>query len=355
VTMAGTPTERAVFEKAMAASGAPSAAAPVTAPAPVKDTRVPPEAIWAVGAKVKEQKAAKAAAAKASTPPPEVVQDPEDTRERALDGKFTTPEKKQEAFDDAKYELARNALSRSGWKKKELDAMEPEELVKRGLSRAKALEKDDEAHRLAKELREAKAAPKKEGQTEQGRNPVAVQPPDLSGIIKPLAEKLLLDEDGAKALKQTFEEFASIYSKTAVAPLQERLSQFEQMQAESGARTEAQLIDGAREEVGKRFPDLLDPDTFETVAENVRVLGNLPKYQQIASLPSRVNACFEDACKLLGLQPSESDSQVRAEQAKALKRASGSTVGDRARPVALTQKEKDREWFDQVTAKNGLD
>jgi hypothetical protein len=339
--LVGTEKERALFDKSMDASGAPSVAAPAQA------KTVTPEEIWAVGAKVKEQKAAKAAEAK-PTAAPEVEP------ERALDGKFTTPEKQKETFDEAKYELARNALSRSGWKKAELDAMDPSELVKRGLKRATALEKDDEAHRLAKEAREAKAAPKKEGQTEQGRNPVSATPPDLSGIIKPLAEKLALDEDGAKALRQTFEEFASIYSKTAVEPLQSRLAEFEQMQQQSSARTEAELIDHAREEVGKRFPDLLDPDTFETVAENVRVLGNLPKYQQIANLTGRVNACFEDACKLLGLQPAESDSQVR-DAAKAQRRASGSTIGDRARPAATTQKERDRERFDQAMAKAGLE
>lgn len=356
--MAGTETDRLAFESAVAkAAGAP-APAPAEPKAtrapkpPVKDTRVPPEVIWNTGAAVKAKKAAEAAAKQA----PQEVPAPEAEPERALDGKFTTPEKKQEAFDDAKYELARNALSRSGWKKKELDAMEPEDLVKRGLQRAKALEKDDEAHRLAKELREAKANPKKEGQTEQGRNPAEVKLPDLNGVIKPLAEKLLLDEEGAKTLKQTLEEFASVYSKTAVAPLQERLAQYEQMQAESGARTEAELVTSAQAEVGKRFPELLDPDTFETVAENVRVLSNLPKYQKIASLTGRVNACFEDACKLLGLQPSESDSQVRDEAAaeKALRRVSGSTVSDRTRPTPTTQAEIDRETFDSVMAKHGM-
>lgn len=338
----------------MNASGAPSAVAepkaapaPAPAPAPKKDTRVAPEVIWAEGAKVKQQKAAKAAEA---APKQDAPEEPE----RGLDGKFTTEEKKQEAFDDAKYELARNALSRSGWKKKELDAMEPEELVKRGLARAKALEKDDEAHRLAKQLREAKADPKKEGQPEQGRNPVPAKPTDWTGITKPLAEKLLLDEEGAKALRQTFEEFAAVVSKQASEPLAQRLAEYEQQQSQSNARTETELVNAAREEVGKRFPELLDPDTFETVAENVRVLGNLPKYQRIANLSGRVNACFEDACKLLGLQPAESDSQVRDVE-KAQRRASGSTVGDRARPAALTAKEKDREWFDQVTAKHGLD
>lgn len=334
-------------------SGAPVPAAEAITPkveVPKKDTRVAPEVIWAEGAKVKEQKAARAAETKAAAPAPE---EPERSEpERDLSGKFTTEEKKQEAFDEAKYELARNALSRSGWKKKELDAMEPDDLIKRGLKRAAALEKDDEAHRVAKELRESRSTPTASGKTEQVSKPAEFKLPDTSKLIEPLAKTLVLDEAGAKALKETFDQFASTYSETVVAPLQQKLSAFEQMQQQAGARSEADLITSAREEVGKRFPDLLDPDTFETVAENVRVLGNLPKYQKIANLTGRVNACFEDACKLLGLQPAESDSQVPDADGKAQRRASGSTVGDRARPAALTQKEKDRERFDSIMAKN---
>lgn len=339
--MAGTAQERAVFDKAVAATNAPVGAEPP----PKKDTRVPPEKIWAEGAAVKAKKAADAAAVpEKETPEPD----------RGLDGKFTTPEKQQEQFDDAKYELARNALSRSGWKKAELDALDPSDLIKRGLKRAAALEKDDEAHRIAKEAREAAKKSETTGKTETGSNPPQFKLPDTSKILEPLRQTLALDEAGAKTLKQTFDEFASMVSEAAAAPLRDRLSEFERMQRESGARTEAELVTTAKEEVGKRYPDLLDPETFETVAENVRVMANLPKYQKIASLTGRVNACFEDACKLLGLQPAESDSQVR-DAAKAQRRASGSTVGDRARPVATTAKEKDREWFDHVTAKNGLD
>jgi len=345
--MAGTAEERAVFEKVMpktASAPAPVSAAPMAQP---EARMVKPEELWRDGQVFKDKKAAKVAdAAKPAAPEAEP--------ERALDGKFTTPEKKQEAFDDAKYELARNALSRSGWKKKELDAMEPEDLVKRGLQRAKALEKDDEAHRFAKEAKESRATTPATGKTEQVSKPAEFKLPDTSKLLEPLAKSLALDEEGAKALRGAFEEFASMYSQTAVAPLQQKLAEFEQMHVQSTARTEQELVNSAREEVGKRFPDLLDPDTFEKVAENVRVLGNLPKYQEIASLPGRVNACFEDACKLLGLQPAESDSQVRVD-AKAQRRASGSTVGDRARPTPTTQKERDRERFDELMAKHGLD
>lgn len=347
-------SEREIFNKVMNANGAPSAVAdPKSAPAPApvttRDTRVAPEVIWAEGAKIKEQKAAKAAAVKAEPAAPEEP-------ERALDGKFTNEEKKQESFDDAKYELAREALASSGWKKKELDEWfekNPDDFLKRGLKRATVVERDREAHRLAKEAREARTAPQASGKTEQVSKPAEFKLPDTTALLAPLTKALALDEDGAKALRQTFDEFASVLSKTTVAPLQEKLAQFETMQLQAGARSETELVNAAREEVGKRYPDLLDPETFETVAENVRVLGNLPKYQRIASLTGRVNACFEDACKLLGLQSAESDSQVRDDE-KAQRRASGSTVGDRARPAALTSKEKDREWFDQVAAKNGL-
>lgn len=336
--MAGTEADRAVFEK-VTAKAAP-------APAPEKPRLVPPEVIWNTGAAVKAKKAAAAAEAKVEAPAPEAPQ-------RSADGKFTTPEKEQAAFDDAKYELARNALHRSGWTKKELDAMDPEDLVSRGLKRAKALEKDDEAHRIAKEAREAKAGPKEAGNRAQPAKTEAPKPPDVSSIIEPLSKALTLDEAGAKTLRETMEQFASVVSKSASEPLMAKLSEYEAAQATVAQRTEAELVQSAREEIGVRYPALMDTDTFDEVAETVRVLGSHPKYQQIANLQKRVNACFEDACKLQGLQPTESDSRVRdAAAEKQMRRVSGSTVSDRTRPTPTTQAEMDREHFDQVMAKH---
>lgn len=336
-------TDRAIFDQAVAKNAVPegtkAAAKAERAPeTPAAKPQVKPEEIWREGQLAKDRAAARLEAQPKKEPEAESV--PRGTPEVADDDDDT---------EDPDFVRAKEALRADGFRKKHFEVMDRDEILKKGLKAIKVREANAEAHRIAKE---ARAAAKSEKSATDSQ-PSARKPLDLSPVITPLAKSLALDDEGASILKQSLEQFAGLVSEQTAAPLREKLSEFEKQQASQAEANEARVIQVAQAEVGKRFPDLLDPETFTEVLDEVRVLANSKKYLRIANPQERVNLCFQDACQRLELKEEESDGQSRAAE-KEQRSRSRSTVSDRNRPTAVTARDMDRERFDAIAAKHGL-
>lgn len=342
--MSETSTDREAFDKAVAAAGMPAGTKETVVAEPEPKPQVKPEEIWRMGQQAKDRAAEKRArdgeGKFAKAEPAKPVEQAESVPRGTSEPEDDEP--------DPEFERAKEALRADGFRKKHFDVMDRDEILKKGLKAAKVREGNAEAHRIAKEAREGKKS-----ETANPDNQPARKPLDLSPVIEPLAKSLSLDEEGAKTLKQSLEQFAGLVSENAVAPLRQKLSDFEKQQASQAEANEARVIQVAQAEVGKMYPDLLDPETFTEVLDEVRVLASSKKYQRIANPQDRVNRCFEDACQRLELRAEESDGQSRAAE-KEQRSRSRSTVSDRTRPQPTTAYEVDRAHFDDVMAKHGL-
>lgn len=306
-----------------------------------EDKRVPPEQIW--------------------------LKPKADDKPRNSDGKFApkaevkaeeaAPVEEQDVeADDTDYERAHAALIRSGFRRKELESMDRGEILKRGLKRAKALDADDEAHRTVKGIRTQPTDPKAAEQTSTSAKTPEVPQFDVSTVVGPLSKSLGLDDEGASTLREGFNQFAQMIGQNAVAPLAKKLASFEQAQTAKTEREFGEMMSSARAEVGKNIPDLSDPDTFDSVVEEMKILGPSKIYAQHATPRERFVACMKDACQRLKLTIEEpSAQQVQADaEAKSQRRYSRSTVSDRTKAPAVTPKEKEWQAFNDVADKHGL-
>lgn len=326
--------DRAAFDKALEKNGVSAG------------KLVRPEEIWR-----------KAPEKPAAEPAKKAVEEPEGPV-RDASGRFAPKAEEPAATqnddgpDDVDLERARHALVRSGFKKRELDAMSREEVLKRGLKRAAALDADDEAHRFVKSRSDG--AKPTAGENGQGKDDAPARPTpkqlELDPILKPLAENLGLDEGGVSALKTALSEVARVAAENAVSSV-----------AATTQETEAQrqlqtALGAAQAEVGKLYPDLLDPDTFSEVLEEVDVIGRSALYQRIANPQERINRVIRDACQRMGLENAAlSDSQVRpADLARDQRRHARSSVSERTQPPATTRREFEFERFQEAALKHGL-
>lgn len=333
-------TDRAAFNKAMAsnavpvaeAAPAPKGTATAPAPAPAAPARTSaPEKFWMEGRKPARSEDGKFAAA------PVKEAEPAPAAEAAAE------------VDEDRMESARAALRAYGFRKKELDVLTNEEILKKGDRLAKRKEADDEAHRLAKLWREAQKAAGIEGQPKRDSQPakVEVPKPDLTKLRAALS----LDDEGAKTLEETFEQFAKMVSDSTVAPLRSELESFKKAQADAQQSQQMEMLVAVQAEVGKSFPDLLDPATFEDVTKEAVAISGSKRFERYANPRERAAACYRVACQNLELESVESDSKS---EDRSIRRDARSTVSDRSRPAPTTPKEVDRHRFNDIAAKYGL-
>jgi hypothetical protein len=317
-----------------------------------------PEKIWEEGRKSAEAKAEQKKAA---------------DRVRGADGKFAPASKAPEPEPGSKstvpdeehaemeVERARLALIRSGFKAKEIDAMAHEDMLKRGLKRAKALEADDEAHGLVRGLKKPAADTAK---TESGGEPAKAQaskPLDVSAMVTPLARELGLDEAGASTLKQSYEQLAEALTKHTEEQVRARLDGV--TQAQDAVRTH-QVFADAQVEVGERFPDLLDPSKFDLgIAFALSLMKEASEHpehpvnqqlQRYATPKERAAHLLEAYAYAAGYEAQETGDESEDRRERKLRSHARSTVSDRSRPAPTTQHERDRAVFYDVMAKHGI-
>lgn len=344
---------RAAFDKALAKAGVPEGQAvrAETPPAvsPHEDKRVPPEEIWRARPKqpVKEDRPRGEDGkfvAKEETEPAAIKDAPKlRAKSEVEDGEENKPE-----VDETQLERAKLALLRSGFRKKELASMPEAEVLARGLKRAAALEADDEAHRIAKAQRSGRAdsaeEPEKRGKA--ASTEPAMPALDLSSVMKPLSEKLGLNDEGSSALESAFKGIAEAVAKPLLKEIK-GLKEQTQGQIES---QEASLLNGARKELLGKYPGLAEPEKFGDVFEEMKLGANRPKYRNLPTLEARYAAAMEDACKVLGLEAEPDDAAER--QTERLERDerkyARSTMTERSRPPAATPREREWERFNDI-------
>lgn len=312
--------DRIAFDKAIAKN----------APAPVKTS--PPEKIWDEGRAFSKRVAeSKEVAAPAPAPAPESSPVVEDDNE-----------------PDEEFDSAKTALRNLGFRKKHLDTMDRAEILSRGSKAIKRLEADAEAHRIAKEWREAQRAPGKVDESKPDSQP-AKKPLDLKPVIGKLRETLSLDDAGAETLRETFEQFAGLVSESTAAPLREELTKFQKAQE---AKSHMEMLARSQAEVGKSFPDLLDPETFAEVTKEAVAISGSKQFERYATPQERATACIRVACTNLGLKTDESDSKSEERTAR---RDARPTISDRARPTTpTTQRDADWQAYRNAMNKHGL-
>lgn len=336
--------ERAAFDKAMEKVDAARAAEPAGPEPVIEDTRVPPEEVWKSGPPKKPK----------GEPPPDEEEPPPQERARDENGRFAPkdePKEEQPEADEDEFERARSALLRSGFRAKELSTMERDELLKRGLKRAKALEADDEAHHFAKEYRSRNGeTPSKSDKASEARSTEPARPAiDLKGISKPLLEKGFVDEQGASALDEVLKTVA----EKAQEPLLNRVAELEQRLRSTDETQEATFLEGARKELVGRIPGLAEPETLSSVIEAMQTLAGsklAERYRQMPSVQDRYIAAMEDAANILRLERDENGAAERqsAHADRSARRNGRSTVNDRSRPAPTNARDKERAHFDNI-------
>lgn len=343
-------TAKAKFEASMAKNA-------IETPEP---RMVPPEVIWDEGRRQKDAALAREAAKKAKETPAK-----DEAPARRDDGTFAPKAKPAEATKedqdaevaDEDFERAHAALVRSGFRKKELDGMDREEVVKRGLKRARALAADDEAHLLAKSLRGTKPEGTKSGDAEQAAKPKLRELPDRKAIQARLTEKLGLDEAGASTLAETIDEYAAIHGERMAEPLRQKLAEMEQAVAQGAERGIQHSLVKAQAALAESIPDLLDPDTFAQVTEAMDTLtpAEIARYGRIADPDQRFQVAMRDASQRLGLVTEESGgkSERRSPEAEA-RRHQRPTVDGKAKNMPVTPTEEAYARFTDSLDKHGI-
>lgn len=208
-----------------------------------------------------------------------------------------TPPAEKPEVDDAKpapaasedATKARAYLKLKGVADKALDALAPEELAE---MRARFLERETAYDRLLQENAEFR----KTAQTEEAATKTEPAVPavelDLGAIKAELAEEF--GEDAATKLESAF--------KAVVEPLAKELQDAKRALHNQAQATEAQTMEAVRAKLRDEFPDIVDPDKYAAVCEDMKVLVARPKYRQYPTAEEAFSALMRDAAVLSGLE-----------------------------------------------------
>lgn len=260
-----------------------------------------------------------------AAPAPEAVAAPTTkTEQPAADApQETSPDAAGGDETKAEYETALRALRRDGIPKSALEKLEPTEVISWGAQRAKNHADIDQAYADLKSLK-AKASEPAKTETKPTQSPVAV---DLKALVKPVAEKLGLDEADAPALEA--------FAKTLLDAASQENASVRQTNERLQAGLVEITVDRAREKLSGRFPGLQDDAKFETVVQKALTIDpSLSIHERIADAAAIV---FFDEIK----QASSAATRKSVEQ-----KLSGqpSTTSRPTPPKALSSSEQD-DWF----------
>ncbi len=235
-------------------------------------------------------------------------------------------------------EEARTALKKSGFTTKEIDGMKQEEVLARGLRRARVLAKNDAAFRKLRETEKTGKGPS--GDESGSRDAEPAVPPEISGLAAPLAERLGLADEDAAALGAYGEAIWKASAKHSDG-LQQRLSA-------QGHWIQKVGLEVSRLGLRERFPGLDKASTWSKVQEQ---LGGL-KFEHYAQKANPLRAMILDASRQLGLP----DARAAKGKARRQRRSKGApTKATRASRTTDQGSADERETavFDEIEAKWG--
>jgi|688.fasta_scaffold172158_3 hypothetical protein len=233
-----------------------------------------------------------AALVPAAEPAPAVEEAPVETpaEEAPVEAPAQEEEKKTEtptlsSEEKNAFERARTALRRDGVPVNVIDSLDRDKLLRWGSGRAKAQSDADDAYRQLGELRKERetwAAKATEPTKESADSEPAEQPLDLDSLGKTLSDELGSQEVAGRVTSV----LKSLESRAAAkaSALESRLKE----QVEINQRLSASVLriemDGARQRLGERFPELRDEKDFAKVTEKMMKLAPSGAYDNVSDL-----------------------------------------------------------------------
>jgi len=211
-------------------------------------------------------------------------------------------------------EMARHALLRSGFLPSEVDAMDEDTLISRGMSRHEVLARDDDAHRRLRTGEPMEAAPQPPSPAEPAEAGVpAVDPMDA--LLEPLLEPV--GEEGVAAVKKLL--------SVRETKLMERIEALEGRDEQRTRTRIDELVATSRKGWVERFPQLQGGKVAGLVQRRMGLLVKDPAFQMPgASDQERSDRIMLSACLSLGLQDSGA-SRRRATQQETRRRKTAGT------------------------------
>ena len=216
---------------------------------------------------------------------------------------------------------ARHALLRSGFLPSEVDAMDADALVQRGMAAHERLARDDDAHRRLRIGEAPASAP-----AESPSDPATAGTPD--GAVREMLEPLLepLGEEGVAAVEKLF--------GSVVTPLQKELESFKQASQQESQRRIEGLIADSRKGWAERFPQLQQGKVAGLVRQRMQALVKDPSILA-SGLSDQENSdrVMLSACLSLGLQDKDTPRRQASKQETRRRKSKGT------QPVTRTQKD----------------
>jgi hypothetical protein len=221
-----------------------------------------------------------------------------------------------------------------------MDSMDPEDLVawaadvrERESTVDRSLRERADALRELDELK-AKAEPVAgEGEPK----PEPAPNPDRKAAVSTLADELALGDEGRKALEK--------FAETLTAPLETGLAETRETVRAERVREAFSVTERTRAELGKRFPELAEDETWKKVFATARKSEDEPEFggKEGAEFAEYLPRLLESSLRFHGIK--EIDPKAEAEAAKAAKEerdqrvADGPTVDSRPTAPAPQSKE----------------
>ncbi len=233
--------------------------------------------------------------------------------------------------------MARHALLRSGFLPSEVDAMDPDDLVQRGMARHEALARDDDARRRLR-LGEPPAA---SGAPQVSSDPAQAGTPEeqLNALLEPLMEPL--GEEGVGAVRKVLD--------LIVKPLRDEVASLKSgAQRDTKARIE-QLVANSRKRWVERFPQLKNGRIAGQVQARMAFLAKDPTFM-VKGLPDQeiADRIMLSACLGFGLQDAGRSRKTAAAQETRRRKAAGT------QPVTRVQKGSQAQEFTDEDRQRGI-
>lgn len=196
------------------------------------------------------------------------------------------------------------------------------------------------------------------GGSSQATEPVEPARPttdkDLRAVTDAFAEELALTDDGRARLDEMLDR--------VISPLRDQIASIQETSKVTETREKMSVLDLARQQAGKRFPDLATDDGFEKIFADAKALENSPTYAESGRSPADyLPDLFERVARSLGMREVDSDAEAAA-------RVAAESEADRQQrnnadpgpitstptvPREKTKQEQDYEVFKRVSVKHG--
>ena len=239
-----------------------------------------------------------------------------------------------EPEEDPQLERARTALKRSGFLDSELDSLDRDTLLARGLKRSEALAAEQDTFRR---LRDLEAKLEDSTATPQARADTRTTLEEVRAKLEPLQQALADEGEATGPLADV------------IAGLVERLDRSEALQAQNSQQTEMQHISASRGRLKERFLELSDDRIFDAqVRPRMEVLAKDGSFNDPSkSLDQRFDALLEASLRSLNYSPRAADPTPPVASRKA-EHGSPLSPDQNQRPKPLDPDSRARMVFDMI-------